>query len=46
MSQAELLPFGSNPLAALSTLHSPLSTLHYQLSTPTVRLILSRVVNR
>ncbi|MDR2439534.1 MAG: hypothetical protein LBE12_09235 [Planctomycetaceae bacterium] len=24
---------GSNPLAALSTIHYPLSTIHYQLST-------------
>ncbi|MDR2440607.1 MAG: hypothetical protein LBE12_14690 [Planctomycetaceae bacterium] len=29
MPQAELLPFGSNPLATLSTFHSPLSTINY-----------------
>ncbi|MDR2439876.1 MAG: hypothetical protein LBE12_10965 [Planctomycetaceae bacterium] len=35
MPQAELLPFGSNPLATLSTIHYPLSTIHSQLlSTP------------
>jgi hypothetical protein len=32
VSQADLLPFGSNPLATLSTLNFPLSTILYYLA--------------